>query len=176
MPAYQGEFDGLCGMYAIANAYEICGYGEIHKELFDVACGALSQARWPGVLQEGTSFGDMRKMLSACQTEIGYQYDKLVKVRYPFLQRTPGTNQDYWRQLDEMLESTVVYCCIVGRSKPSPHWIVLCPDTSNRVVFVDSSPNQSTFRKNRRNVYAGPRRRYESQWRLDRQELIVFME
>ncbi len=25
MPLHQGEYDGLCGMYAIANAYQICG-------------------------------------------------------------------------------------------------------------------------------------------------------
>ena len=24
MPNYQGELDGLCGVYAIVNAYEIC--------------------------------------------------------------------------------------------------------------------------------------------------------
>lgn len=46
MSAYQGEFDGLCGMCAIANAYDICGYGEICEELFHVACGALAQQRW----------------------------------------------------------------------------------------------------------------------------------
>lgn len=44
MVAYQGKFDGLCGMYAIVNAYEInayeiCDYGGICEELFQVACG-----------------------------------------------------------------------------------------------------------------------------------------
>ncbi len=53
MPYYQGEFDGLCGMYAIANAYEICGYGDICAELFQAACDALAPRRWPSVLRIG---------------------------------------------------------------------------------------------------------------------------
>ena len=176
MSAYQGEFDGLCGMYAIANAYDICGYGETCEELFHVACGALAQQRWPRVLREGTSFGDMRKMLLACQAEVEKQYDELVEVRYPFLRKIPNSNQSYWQQLSSIFAHEKVHCCIVGREKPSPHWIVTYPDTERRFHFVDSTPRRSNFRKNRAQIHAGTRRRHKNQWRFDRQELIIFLE
>ena len=70
MPAYQGEFDGLCGMYSIANAYESCGYIDHGNQLFQVACSRLAPKRWPRVLWEGTSFHDMMRMIKACQRYI----------------------------------------------------------------------------------------------------------
>lgn len=32
MPSHQGSHDGLCGIYAIANAYAICGYDKPEHE------------------------------------------------------------------------------------------------------------------------------------------------
>ena len=123
MPAYQGEFDGLCGMYAIANAYEICGYGDISK-LFKVACDALAPRRWPAVLWDGTSFGDMKKMISVCQTEIEDQYDEPITVNYPFSRNPPKSNEIYWEKFDDIFQNENAYCAIVSLTKPSPHWIV----------------------------------------------------
>ncbi len=160
MPAYQGEFDGLCGMYAIANAYEICGYGDISK-LFKVACDALAPRRWPAVLWDGTSFGDMKKMISVCQTEIEDQYDEPITVNYPFSRNPPKSNEN-------------AYCAIVSLTKPSPHWIVISRDTRRRVWFTDSGGDDREYRKNLASLHAGERRRWETQWLLDRRELIVF--
>ena len=62
MHAYQGEYDGLCGMYAVANAFSICSYDEEScSDLFRVACDSLASERWPTVLWEGTDFDDMKK-------------------------------------------------------------------------------------------------------------------
>ena len=83
MPAYQGEFDGLCGMYAIANAYELCGHGDHSDQLFRVACGAVAPTRWPKVLWDGTSFQDMVRMIKACQRDISQERLASVVVRYP---------------------------------------------------------------------------------------------
>lgn len=174
MPAYQGEFDGLCGMYAIVNAYEICGYGDIRDELFSLACNALARRRWPEVIWNGTTFGDMRRMTSTCQMEIDNQYEEVVTVSYPFLRNTPRNNGEYWERLQEGFINRNVYCCIVGIEVPSQHWIVAYPDTTKRMNFVDSSPFLPQFRKNRSSIHAGKRRRRERQWRLNRQELIVF--
>lgn len=75
-PSYQGELDGLCGPYAIANAFKECGYPQ-KKATFKLACEALSKQRWPKVLWEGTAFGDMQRMIKACIKNIDH-----IKVGY----------------------------------------------------------------------------------------------
>ena len=47
--AYQGHYDGLCGMYAIANAFMECGVKD-GEEVFHTACTMLAQKRWPKTL------------------------------------------------------------------------------------------------------------------------------
>ena len=63
--AYQGTLDGLCGPYAIVNAYHQCDIEEewLGNDIFKVACLAING--WPQVLWEGTSFGQMRRGLYA---------------------------------------------------------------------------------------------------------------
>lgn len=176
MPAYQGEFDGLCGMYAIANAYEICGFGDSRQNLFMTAYNALGRNRWPGVLEDGTTFRDMQRMISRCQTWLESQYDKdeRIRVTYPFSRNTPKSDKEYWDKLREIYSGDQVYCCIVRRTKPSAHWIITYPHITRRVRFVDSDPFDPEFRKNRSSLYAGTRRRRNNQWRFDRRDLIVF--
>lgn len=174
MPAYQGEFDGLCGMYAIANAYDICGYGDSCSKLFEVACSALAQSRWPSVLWEGTTFGDMRTMISTCQEEIEGQYVEQVTIKYPFLQRSPGTNEEYWNQFDAIFRDKSVYCGIIGLEYPSSHWVVVARDSRRRIWFFDSDSNAPEYRKNVATLFAGNRRRSRKQWRICRKELVVF--
>ena len=174
MPAYQGEFDGLCGMYAIANAYEECGYEDGCAELFQVSCNALAHRRWPRVLWEGTTFGGMKKMISACQDEIEIQYHESVIVGYPFWHKPPKSNKDYWKKFDDIFGNENVVCGIVGMTKPQRHWVVISRDTKRRVWFIDSDGDEPVYRKNLASLNAGERRRWESQWLLDRRELIVF--
>ena len=180
MPAYQGEFDGLCGMYAIANAYEICGYGEICDKLFQISCGGLAHDRWPEVLWQGTSFGDMMRMIKACQRYIDSRMCKrtgikgTVDIGYPFWKKTPRSNSIYWEVLMDIFKHYNVRCGIVGLTAPVHHWVVISRDTERRVWFTGSGRGELEYRKNLASLHAGERRRMETQWRLDRRELVVF--
>lgn len=64
-------------------------------------------------------------------------------------------------------------CGIVGLRAPEPHWVVVVPD-GRRILFVDSSPDEPLYRKNRAALYAGYRRPKPTHWLLDRRELVVF--
>lgn len=176
MARYQGEFDGLCGMYAIANAYEQCGYGDHCDQLFQIACSALALRRWPQVLWDGTSFGDMQRMIAACNRDIAENYEETIDVQYPFFRNTPNTNAAYWQRFDDIFHNEDVYCGIIGLTHPWQHWVVISRDTKKRVWFVDSDVGEPEYRKNLSSLYAGERRRLQTQWRLDRRELIVFSE
>ena len=49
---YQGSLDGLCGPYAIVNAYHQCDIEEdwLGEDIFAIACMAIRG--WPQVLWE----------------------------------------------------------------------------------------------------------------------------
>ena len=48
--AYKGELDGLCGPYAIVNAFNQCGINEdiFGQDIFNIACSAVDD--WPEIL------------------------------------------------------------------------------------------------------------------------------
>ena len=114
MPAYQGEFDGLCGMYAIANAYELCGGSNSDAEgAFRTACIALADSRWPAVLWTGTSLHDMMRMIKKCQAELA----PTLSVRYPFYRKPPTSDDGYWDSLKRYFANEHVKCAIVQPKK-----------------------------------------------------------
>ncbi len=99
MPVYQGELDGLCGPYAIANAFELCG--ESPDQAFQMACSAIPRARWPDVLWEGTTFFDIRRMIKKCLLAAQGTPNRIT-VQYPFLKNEPATNAKYWQGFDQI--------------------------------------------------------------------------
>ena len=168
-PSYQGELDGLCGPYAIANAFEECGYPQ-KEATFKLACEALSKQRWPKVLWEGTTFGDMQRMIKACIKNIDH-----IKVGYPFMHSVLQSNDEYWNKFDFIFsdDNPSAMCAIIGLTKPSEHWIVVTR-SGTRIDFTDSTAGQPYLRKNRSSIIAGLRRRKSRQWLIDRKELIIF--
>ena len=175
MPGYQGQYDGLCGMYAIANAYEICGYdtpdNEIVERIFRIACSALADSRWPGVVWEGTTLGDLRKMIAGCQE---WLLDENVKVTYPFSRNTPRTNESYWEKLFDIFKDENAYCAIVGMEGESGgHWIVVEPDRKGRLLFSDSQ-HGGMYRVSVDEIHAGERKPGWKDYKFNRKELIVF--
>lgn len=98
-PFYQGKLDGLCGPYAIVNAFERCGVDNA-EALFEAACSAPAKTRWPGLLWEGTTLGDLTRMIKRCrEMAAGAEH---VEISYPFKRNTPRTNDVYWKKLHEL--------------------------------------------------------------------------
>lgn len=133
VPKYQGELDGLCGPYAIANALGACGCAEFDT-IFRIACNAVAKNRWPKLLWDGTTFGDLERMIRACLDEVGGG----VSVRYPFKKRVPKSNKDYWISFEAIFNpDSQAVCGVIGLTRPSSHWIVVSRD-GNRLLFIDS--------------------------------------
>lgn len=168
MSSYQGEFDGLCGPYAIVNALEVCGCDHQKETIFKLACEAISRQRWPKVLWDGTTFGDMQRMIKVCLKNINH-----IEAHYPFMHRVPKSNDIYWEKFDAIFNDQSALCGIIGLTKPSEHWIVVSRN-GNRIDFTDSTAGQPYLRKNRTSLIAGLRRKKSSQWLIDRKELIIF--
>lgn len=84
----QGQLDGLCGPYAITNALAYLGHGGDRADVFQTACSAVSRNRWAILLWEGTTFGDLKKMISACMANArwitpGHAYLNSISFRGP---------------------------------------------------------------------------------------------
>ncbi len=170
MPVYQGELDGLCGPYAIANAFELCG--ESPEQAFQIACSAIPRGRWPDVLWGGTTFSDIRRMIRKCLI-VTQQASKSIEVQYPFLKMEPATNAKYWKRFDEIFADSSVVCALVGLTKPSMHWSIV-EKSGSRILFTDSTAGNLYFQKNRASIYAGKRSRLPAHIVIDRKELVIF--
>jgi hypothetical protein len=177
MPKHQGELDGLCGPYAIANALEHLELeGFSAEDLFQSACRALSKHRWPGVLWKGVTLADLQRMLARCQRELPAMAG--VRVSYPFLKHPPTSNAEYWRRFDALFQDKVQdegasRCAIIGVTRPSDHWIVAAKD-GRRIHLTDCAQGAEPRRKNRSSFHAGTRCGDAKKWLIDRRELILF--
>ena len=172
MPSHQGALDGLCGPYAVVNAFQLCGMSD-GASIFETACGSLPAKRWPAVLWQGTTFRDVKRMIRYCQEAV--PGTDAIRTRYPFERNPPTTPQQYWDEFDDLFENAPsIRCMIVGLTRPSLHWIVASRDTHKRVVFTDTDPHKPFQRKNRSSLHPGSRNGNPSKWIIDRSELILF--
>lgn len=175
--AYQGKLDGLCGPYAIVSAYHRCGLKEgwLGQDLFNIACLAVDG--WPGILWEGVSFSQLRKMLRACQKELKKAYRKAgeefpVTVEYPFSgNRKPKSNREYWRRLENLFSCDDALCGILGMERPHKHWVAF-ENRKKALKLFDSDADEERWRIAKHGVHAGSRHR--KKYLINRRELIVF--
>lgn len=169
--SYQGELDGLCGPYAITNALTYLGHKDEPEAVFQAACSAISRSRWPKVLWDGTTFGDLKKMIGACMQGVDPKIG--AEASYPFWKSTPTSNKDYWVEFDAIFADEDVVCGIVRLTRPWKHWLVILKD-GGRITFLDSDPHEPTRRINRPSIYAGDRGPKSKKWVIDRRDLVVF--
>ena len=174
--AYQGKLDGLCGPYAIVNAYHRCGLKEdwLGQDLFNIACLAVDG--WPGILWEGVSFRQLRTMLTACQKELKKAYREAgeefrIEVEYPFAgKRRPKSNREYWRRFEDLFSCKEVVCGVLGMEHPHEHWIAF-ENRKKKLSLFDSDAEGERWRLPKEHVHAGSRRR--KPYLINRGQLVV---
>ncbi len=175
--AYQGKLDGLCGQYAIVNAYNQCGLNEewLGQDLFNIACSAIDG--WPDIMWEGTSFSQLRKMLRTCQRALRNAYKEAgeefhLEVETPFVgKKRPRSNREYWMRFEELHSCSDVVCGILGMEQPHEHWITF-ENRRKSLSFFDSDATGARWRIEKREIHAG--RRYRRRYLVNRRELVVF--
>ena len=175
--AYQGRLDGLCGPYAIVNAYDRCGIEEgwLGQDLFNIACLAVDG--WPNVLWEGVSFSQLRKMLANCQKELKKAYKEggeefHVKVGYPFSGKNrPRSNREYWARFEDMFSCEEVLCGILGMEAPHEHWIAF-ENRKKTLKLFDSDADGERWQIAKDEIHTG--RRHRKEYLVNRSELVVF--
>ena len=162
MLAYQGEYDGLCGMYAVANAFTQCGVGN-GRRVFRLACRSLKQElTWPRGVWAGTDFDDMKRMIRYCKKRV--DIGREIKVQYPFQDNPPNSIDSYVHQFHQLFAERDPICAIVGTCD---HWFVIVKsDNKLRTMKVVDS---YAFDENRK-IYTPTFEQME----LDYESLILF--
>ena len=177
MPSYQGELDGLCGVYAIVNAYEICLSDLVNNpekkldRIFRTACRALERKAWPETLWQGTSFGEMRRMISKCEKRMKYR-SFVIAPKYPFLKKPPRNTKEYWKRFIKEFHKKGFCCAIIGVEDPAPHWVVVEPTIGGDILFSvsDGSGSQQVYRMDAQSIRGGK----GGEIKVNLQEVIVF--
>ena len=160
--AYQGEYDGLCGMYAVANAFTQCGVGN-GRRVFRLACRSLKrELTWPRGIWAGTDFDDMKQMIRYCKKHV--ESARQFKVEYPFQDTPPDSVEAYVERFHDLFKERDPICAIVGTSD---HWFVIVkPNNKRRTMeVVDSYALDEN-----RNIYTPTLEQME----LDLESLILF--
>ena len=178
--AYQGSLDGLCGPYAIINAYHLCGIDEdwLGQDIFKIACSEIGN--WPDVLWKGTTFRQMETMLKACQKALRKVYREenckySVKIEYPFRSNPPRSRKKYLKRFNEIFSRDNAICGIVGMEKPDAHWFSFVKGKKTLSAFDSAPPGLGGMRRIRlKDVHAGAYRKKKIV--LAPKELIVFRE
>ncbi|MDE0392428.1 MAG: hypothetical protein OXI57_10195 [Rhodospirillales bacterium] len=176
--ALQGTLDGLCGPYAIVNAYHLCDLDEdwLGQDILEISCSELQG--WPEALWSGTSFEQMRQMLDACQQRLKSAYEEAnvdypITVDYPFEKQVPATSKRYWKEFDNKFKNNHVVCGIAGMEHPDKHWFAFINWRDSLLAFDSFTAPWSGFhRMPRSRIHAGSRN--ISDYILNREELIVF--
>ncbi len=150
--AWQGSLDGLCGPYAIVNAYHLCGIDEdwLGKDIFKITCSAIDD--WPKALWKGTTFGQMRTMLKVSQKALKKAYREAdseypIAIEYPFRTNPPRTGKQLRKRLHEIFSRDEVICGIVGMEKPAAHWFSFVKHKEVLIVFDSAPPGDGEMRR-----------------------------
>ena len=150
--AWQGSLDGLCGPYAIVNAYDQCGVEEdwLGEDIFNIACLAIDD--WPKALWKGTTFGQMRTMLKASQKALKKAYREAdceypIEIDYPFRSNPPRSRKKYLKRFNEIFSRDDVICGIVGMEEPDPHWFSFMKGKKTLSVFDSAPPGLGGIRR-----------------------------
>jgi len=166
----QGHLDGLCGVYAIVNAFSEVGL-KSSEDIFREACKSLSPNRWPKTLWEGTTMRDLEVMIKSCIDELKISD---VVVRYPFRSQQPLSDSQFWLEFDDLFsERRKSKCAIIGFEEPSLHWLVAKPKGMS-ILFIDSDGFRGRSHISREEIYAGRRRSNGQEYRMDRKDVILF--
>ena len=176
--AWQGSLDGLCGPYAIVNAYTLCDIEEgwLGRRIFKIACSEIGD--WPDVLWKGTTFKQMRKMLKVCQTLLKAAYRKAdcaypIEIEYPFRANPPRSAKKFRKRLCKIFSRDDVICGIVGMEKPDDHWFAFVKLKTALIVFDSAPPGCGGMRRIRlEDIHV--RGRGKKKLILNPGELIVF--
>jgi len=146
-PYLQGQVDGLCGFYAIINAFQCLFPSSFTDddawELMTILCGAISH-KFPAVIWKGAGVEDTVALFRAAEryaAKTRHLKGRIVVTR-PFARRKIERVQDFWSEIGAWLEAggppKANRLACIGIGYPDNHWTLVTRKSAKSVTFFDS--------------------------------------
>ncbi|MBV9114161.1 MAG: hypothetical protein JOY67_15210 [Hyphomicrobiales bacterium] len=146
-PYLQGQIDGLCGLYAIINAFQCLFPASFTDddawELMTILCASIAH-KFPAVIWKGAGVEDTVTLFNTAEkyaAKTRHLKGRIVVTR-PFARRKIERVQDFWAEIGSWLEAggsaqTKRLACI-GIGHPDNHWTLVTKTSGKSVTFFDS--------------------------------------
>lgn len=141
-PARQGDFDGLCGIYALVNALDLAGgkrpRSPVHRRLFVALAEALPGGKLRTAIDTGLDGRDLVKAAALAFPAFKKSLGGSVSVIRPFRKATFKTNEEFVEAIADIMASGRS-ALILNVSTPAyDHWTVAASITSEAITLRDS--------------------------------------
>ena len=140
--AKQGDFDGLCGLYALINTLDLIGFKRprlpLHRQLFVELASSIPKTKLRTAIDTGL---DGRDLIRAAKEAFpGYRkaLGGVVTVTQPFRKRTFDTDEAFFETMPDIMASGRS-ALILNVSTPTySHWTVALSVTPQAIAVRDS--------------------------------------
>ena len=146
-PYLQGQIDGLCGFYAIINAFQCLFPASFTDddawELMTVLCVAIAH-KFPAVIWKGAGVEDTVAMFEVAEKfAAGKKHLKgHIVVTRPFARRKIERVRDFWAEIGAWMNSgeraRTARLAFIGIGHPDNHWTLVTKTSAKSVTFFDS--------------------------------------
>lgn len=141
-PARQGDFDGLCGLYALINALDLVGCkrgrSPIHRKIFVELAEALPTRKLRGAIDDGLHGRDLVEAAALAFPAFKKLLGGSVSVIRPFRKARFKTNEEFVEAVADIMASGRS-ALILNVSTPAyDHWTVAASITPEAITLRDS--------------------------------------
>ena len=140
--AKQGDYDGLCGLYALINALDLAGCKggrlPVHRKLFEELAGSLPKGTLHRAIKDGLSGKDLLKAAAAVFPAFKKPLGGSVKVCRPFRETIFRTNDEFVESIADIMVSGRSALILNICTPVYDHWTVAASITPQAIVLRDS--------------------------------------
>lgn len=141
-PARQGDFDGLCGLYALINALDPASGSRprmpMHRDLFVALAHALPRQKLRQAMDEGLEGRDLIAAANAAFPLFKKRLGGHVSVMRPFKRQTFKTDLDYLDAISDIMSSGRSAIILNVQTPTYRHWTVADRITAEEILIRDS--------------------------------------
>jgi hypothetical protein len=140
--ARQGDFDGLCGLYALINALDLAGCrlgrSPVHRKIFEELAGSLPAATLRRAIKDGLSGRDLLTAAAATFPTFKKSLSGSVSVSRPFRETTFRTNEEFLESIADIMASGRSSLVLNVSTPIYDHWTVAAAITPQAIILRDS--------------------------------------
>lgn len=141
-PARQGDFDGLCGLYALINALDPAAGSRprtsMHRHLFVALAHSLPRQKLRQAMDIGLESRDLIKAANSAFPLFKKQLGGHVSVMRPFKRRAFRTDADYVESISDVMASGRSAIILNVHTPTYKHWTVADSITAEDILIRDS--------------------------------------